>query len=169
MNCEQVPVEAASPYPEIRVVGVNPRYAELLLQDISDAKGEMTALYQYIYQDWCFRHQFQELACLLRRIAAVEMRHLDILGRLNLLLGGNPILRTQAANPQTAWNGNMIYYGRNIKPLLADNVSLERAAADAYLAQAEVIQDPFVAAMLKRLALDEQIHHHLFTSYLSQL
>lgn len=163
-----VAVVSAQPYPPIEVTEQNRRYVSILLQDISSAKGEMTAVCQYLYLHWCFDKMNSNLSILLKRIAAVEMHHIDILGKLVVLLGGNPICRTNPCNCNSAWNGNMLQYNTNIKQALTHSISSELSAVNDYTAQAESIQDPLLSAVLTRIAKDEEVHYHIFRSLLEQ-
>ncbi len=166
MSQPEPAVASARPYPPIQAAEPNRRYASMLLQDIASSRGEMTAVYQYLYQHWILETAESELAHLLARIAKVEMQHLDILGKLVVLLGGNPICRTNPCSCSTAWNGNMLQYTGSRRQLLAHNMSLELAAVNDYRTQAELIRDPCVSAILIRLAEDEEIHYQLFRSLL---
>lgn len=77
-----IPVKAASPYPELKVEGRNIHYAAILTGDLASATGEMTAIYQYLYQHWTLQEQFEEIAQTIVRISEVEMHHLNMLGSL---------------------------------------------------------------------------------------
>ena len=169
MNFSEIPVAAPGKYPDICVSEPNRRYASLLLQDSASARGEMTAIYQYLYQHWILDNTNDDFSILLKRIAAVEMHHLDILGRLIVLLGGNPICRTNPCNCSTAWNGNLLQYTSNKKQILTLNISSELSAVNDYTAQAETVKDPALAAILLRIAEDERVHYDIFRSLLSKM
>lgn len=164
-----IAVASPAPYPEIAVSGPNLRYAGQLTQDISESKGEMTAIYQYLYQSWMLGPLADDgLAALLHRIAEVEMRHMDMLGRMAVLLGGCPRCRVNPRDSRTAWNGNMINDRTNIVQMLNNNIFLEESAVRQYQTQAQAIRDAKVSALLSRIALDEQIHANLFKDFLAQ-
>lgn len=166
MNSLQPAVTAASPYPSLKITEPNRRYASLLLQDIASQWGEMTAISQYLYEHWILEQLKPEIAALLMRIAQTEMHRLDILGKLVVLLGGNPLFRGNPCNCNSAWSGNMLLYQSNFKQILTHNISMELAAINDYTSQAESIKDPFVSEMLLRLAEDEKIHCRIFRSLL---
>ena len=165
----ELPVSADLPYPEIQVERPNRAYARILMQDIAATRGEMTAIYQYLYQNWTLTEGYGELAQILPRIAEVEMHHLDIIGRLIVLLGGDPRCFSPMGNGFYPWSGNMVNYSRSVRRILADNISLEQSAIDCYTAQAAVIEDRFVAEQLRRLAMDEQLHRSIFETFLKRL
>lgn len=164
---QSIAVTAPTPYPPIEVEGRNPRYACMLQQDIASARGEMTAIYQYLYQGWVAQRGDPELAQTLMRIAGVEMHHLRVLGELVVLLGGDP--RCSGQNGSFPWNGNLIFYHRDISSFLRYNISLEQSAVNAYTMQSGQIRDPFVSAQLSRFAEDERIHRDIFKGFLSRL
>ena len=144
-------VEAAAPepYPPLEVEGPNPQYARLLGIDMAGGRGEMTSITQYLYQ-----------------IAQVEMHHLDMLGVLIEKLGGNP--KYQAVQNRPAlWTGGMVTYNRTPAMAIRDNMALEQSAIDTYRKQLLVIRDTHVAAVIRRILMDEEIHLLLFKRLLA--
>ena len=81
---------ANKPYPNINVKRRNTDHAKLLLHDYAGINGEDTAIHQYFYQSLIVPNK--NLSEDLKHISEVEMKHLDILGRLIELLGIKPIL-----------------------------------------------------------------------------
>ena len=55
-----IPASAAGPYPAIEVERENPRYAMMLMQDMASQKGEMTSIYQYLYEHWVLEEIYQK-------------------------------------------------------------------------------------------------------------
>ena len=82
------------PLPPIRIERKNPEYARLLLADYAGKAGEFTASTQYIYQAFITHQSHPRLSEDLEHISIAEMRHMERLGKLIVLLGGNPLLRT---------------------------------------------------------------------------
>lgn len=159
------PVAADDPYPVIEVSGPNPQYARMLQIDLASGHSEMTSITQYIYDSWRLDPRFANVAETLRRIAMVEMHHLDILGKLIVLLGGDPKYMAVQQRPQV-WNGNMVTYSRQFAAMMRDNILAEQMAIDTYARQAEIIRDEHIAALLRRILQDEYIHIELFRQYL---
>lgn len=166
---KEITVTASGPYPEPVVTHPNPRYARLLLQDMAGMKGEMTAIYQYLYEDWTLDAAYTLIAQTMLRIAKVEMYHLDILGRLIVMLGVSPRCRSIPNNPRSAWNGNMIRCQQNIRQRLTYNIMLEEASIKAYTTHAKMIQDGNIPDILNRLAQDEKVHLEILKQFLSEL
>ena len=155
-------VASPAPYPAITVDCQNPQYALLISQNLSGPQGEMTAIYQYMYQDWILSALHPEIAAILKQIAKVELHHLDVFGQLVFLLGGDPRGQARPNVYRSAWNGNMINYTRDVKKILSYNAFTEQTAFDTYMSQAEMIQDEHVSALLTRIAQDEKIHIQLY-------
>lgn len=166
MNIDKIAVAAPGSYPPVQVTGQNRKYADMILQNIASAKGEMTTIYQYLYQSWCLESIDPDLAFLLRRIAAVEAQHLEMLGRLVVQLGANPIFLSRPGNRNSAWNGNMVNYHHGEKFILSYNIRLEQSSLNAYNAQIHLIKDPCITGLLTRISADEELHRDLFTEYL---
>lgn len=161
--------ELAEPYPVLEVQHRSAQYARIMEQNIGSTRGEMSAASQYLYQSWVLEPGYAALAEVCRRIAQVEMRHLDIFGKLSELLGGTPRLAAPSVNGHQPWNGNMLFYTRDPIAMLRHNVAEEQAAAEMYEAQAAQIYDPQVAAMLRRIARTERLHREIFQSWLESL
>lgn len=161
-------VAATIPYPPIEVAGKNRNYAAILSRDMASSQGEITAITQYLWNSWRWESGYSEMVEVFREIAMVEMHHLDILGKLIILLGGNPAFRAVFPRQQIAWNGTMVQQGQTIQTALRENLRSEQIAADNYRKHAMVIQDSLVSDMLLRLALDEDIHIKILEGYLEQ-
>lgn len=167
LSCQSVqPVFADGPYPPVEVEGPNLQYARMLAIDFASGKSEMTSVTQYVYQSWVLAPQFAEVAETMHCIAMVEMHHLDILGNLITLLGGNPQYYAAPARRPMVWNGNMVNYSQTVAMAMRQNMALEKAAIDTYRRQAAVIQDAHIVAILNRIIQDEDVHMRIFRKYL---
>ncbi|MBC8571172.1 ferritin-like domain-containing protein [Zongyangia hominis] len=162
------PVSAPEPYPPIRVEKPNRRYAQMLSVDMASAKSEMTSITQYVYHSWVLHGTYGEAAHTLDRIAMVEMRHLDILGQLIVLLGGDPVYQSTRQNRRIVWNGAMVTYRKRFTQAIQDDIALEQAAIDLYTRQAAAILDPYVSTIIRRIIQDELIHLKIFRSLLEE-
>lgn len=161
------PVAADAPYPPIEVGAENPQYARMLSLDLAASRSEMTSITQYLYQAWIFSAEHMEAAETMKRIAAVEMHHLDIMGELITRLGGAPRYAAMQRQPM-AWNGNMVNYSRSLEMAMRYNMALEQSAIDTYRKQASVIQDEHIVVILHRIILDEEVHMRIFRRYLDE-
>lgn len=166
---QRVAVDLSEPYPELTAEHRNAQYARMLERNLGSAGSEMSSICQYMYQSWILSASHPELSDICARIAQVEMRHLNILGRLIELLGGTPRFAAPTANGCQPWNGNMLYYSRNPQSLLRHSIAQEQAAAEGYEAEAMQIHDPYVSAMLRRMAKAELLHRDIFQSCLERM
>lgn len=165
----RIPVQASPPYPPIAAEGRNISYAQILSSDLAGSKGEMSAIYQYIYQSWILQEQHPLISETLLCIAKVEMQHLNILGQLTIKLGGNPKCQFIQNRRSIVWNGGMVNYTQNLSEILKANISDEQYAADMYMRHATMIQDGDISALLARLSLDELQHKSIFEGFLEQI
>lgn len=164
-NSSQIRVTAGKPYPPIEVENPDRRYVAPLLQDLAAKQSEMSAIYTYLYDSLVLKAKYPDLSEITLRIAEVEMRHLQILGELITLLGGDPRCMTMDHGRYFPWNGSMISYQRNVKIMLMQNIKAEQEAANIYTAQSLRIKDAKISAVLARLAEDELVHHQIFLDY----
>lgn len=156
------------PYPEIRVMGKNQAYASLLLEDYAGRVSETTAIMQYVFHHMHMGNipGWEEVAEMEEKISIVEMRHLEILGELILLLGGNP---RYWDSQQQFWNASFVNY-QDFDPCaqLRADIQGEQTAIMNYSTRIQQIQDPYIQAILERIIKDEEHHLKLFTQALTR-
>ncbi|MDN5348143.1 MAG: hypothetical protein PWP65_1707 [Clostridia bacterium] len=150
---------APGPYPPVRVKGKNLDYARILMDDYAGFVSELTAITQYLHHHLTIAND--EVSRLLENISLVEMRHLEMLGRTIVLLGGDPRYENSG---RSAWNGNYVMYDTgNMCRQLEDDIAAERAAIANYRNHINMIDDPYIQAMLERIIQDEELHLKLLT------
>ncbi len=155
-----------SPYPEIKVLSPNLSYAELLMDDYAGVTSEFTAINQYLYHYFFLKDIDKELGELLENVAINEMLHMEILADTIKLLGGNPVIRGSYSTGGNFWNGSFIFYGTQLCERLKADIEAEYKAIEGYKNHIQLINDPFVQAILQRLILDEKVHIKLFNQFL---
>ncbi|MDD2234484.1 MAG: LysM peptidoglycan-binding domain-containing protein [Desulfitobacteriaceae bacterium] len=170
-SCSQLPDQYRLPdsYPEIRVTGKNLYYAKLILDDYAGKVSETTAIMQYIHHHMEMETipSWQEVSDLERGISIVEMLHLEMLGETIIHLGASPCYYDGRQQP---WTPQYIAY-HNFDPcaqLYAD-IQSEHEAIHQYQAHIQIIQDPFIQALLIRIIKDEELHIKLFSEKLTKL
>lgn len=156
------------PYPPVEVSGQCPQYACLLSRDFAGPGGEVTAINQYFYQHIITSSCFEELSNALSCISRVEMRHMEMLGELIYLLGGDPKLIAYEPNCTMNWNSRYLSYCKNVRQFLCDNIQAEKNAIKTYKKRICQIEDPKVRAVLQRIILDEEYHIKIFQCFLSR-
>ncbi len=110
-----------------------------------------------------------DLAASLRKIAQVEMHHLNLLGKLITALGGNPIYRSYPYKRPAFWSSGVLQYQCHIEKALHISIAGEQTAVDSYRHLSKLIQDSDVTKVLQRIVLDEEIHIHFFQDYLTTI
>lgn len=158
----------SDPYPEIRVVGQNPYYAQILIDDYAGRVSETTAIMQYVHHHMQMEKLpgWQEVADLEEGISIIEMEHLEMLGETVILLGG--VLRFHDSQLQP-WTPLYIEY-LDFDPCaqLRADIKSEYDAILNYQAHIQMIQDPYIQALLARIIKDEEHHIQLFSEALAR-
>ena len=126
---------------------------EILNTDLQDEHG---AIIQYLTHAYAMGEG--EMACEIEAIAREEMRHLDWLAETIVELGGQPSLK----------RGTMNMAGKAVPEWMANDVGLEEGAITNYKKHIEMIDDPKVKRLLKRILSDEQAHHGDFLHFVDK-
>lgn len=162
---DKVPVTAGLPYPELYVKKWNSDWSKLLF---SDGTEEFNAICQYLWGSWQLEPFFPHIADTLKRMAQVEMHHLDILSRLTVMSGNRPFCG-DAVTFHPFWNdGSTERNQPDVNQILRLSLADEEKAMEAYGTQAAFIDDHSLSAILLRIALDEQVHIKILKRFLSK-
>lgn len=160
-NYTSLSFSAGQPYPEIAVQCKNPVYARWMLDNVGGSNSEMSAISLYIYNNM-ITGTYEDVSYIFHKISIVEMHHLNIFGKLALLLGENPRLWTKKGRRNVYWTPGYNHYPLQLAPLLLNAVNGEKAAIAKYQQQICQIDDTLIVENLKRIILDEQIHLQLY-------
>ena len=153
------PIMADLPYPETKVRGRNRNYADLLSVDYCGFVSEMSAITQYINNENRISFERCTLARTLLGIAMAEMMHLQKLGELIVLLGGNVDFSAKTRNGRPKlWTPEDLTIPENIDKMLIADIEAEKEAIRQYEMHINMIDDDCVNAVLKRIILDEEYH-----------
>lgn len=153
------PIMADLPYPETKVRGRNRNYADLLSVDYCGFVSEMSAITQYINNENRISFERCALARTLLGIAMAEMMHLQKLGELIVLLGGNVDFSAKTRNGRPKlWTPEYLTIPENIDKMLIADIEAEKEAIRQYEMHINMIDDDCVNAVLKRIILDEEYH-----------
>lgn len=155
-----------SPYPEVKVVGLNSYYASILMDDYAGVVSEFTAISQYLYHYFFFKDIDKGLGSLLENVSINEMLHMEILAEIIKKLGGDPQIRGSYSTCNNYWDGSFIYYGDELCNQLQADIDAEYKAISAYRRHIQLINDPYIQANLQRIILDEKVHIRLFNEAL---
>lgn len=153
------PIMMELPYPPTQVREKNQTYANLLSIDYCGSVSEMSAITQYINNENRLSCEKCSIAKTILGIAMAEMIHLQKLGELMFLLGGNiDFVAKQPNGKQRMWTpGYLVIPGNARKMILAD-IEAEKAAINQYNMHIKMIKDDYVNAVLARIIKDEEYH-----------
>lgn len=153
------PIMMDLPYPAIQVRGKNLSYANLLSLDYCGAVSEMSAITQYINNENRLSCEKCPVAKTLLGIAMAEMMHLQKLGELIVLLGGDIDFAARNNNGrQKMWTPEYLNLPEQAKKMIWADIESERAAISQYKMHMGMIRDDCVNAVLRRIILDEEYH-----------
>lgn len=98
-----------------------------------------------------------------------EMMHLEKLGELIVLLGGNIDFTARLRNGrQMLWTPEYLTLPENAKRMLLADIEAEQAAINQYQLHIGMIQDDCVNAVLTRIIMDEEYHIMILKALLAE-
>ena len=153
------------PYHKLQNVLKNPVYAQKLYNEFSGNMGELTTILQYTYE-----HINKELgntiSNIILSISIVEMKHLNMIGKLIQMLGLPPYYIDSSLKP---WNIDSIKYDTgNVKETLQYNIYLEREAIKGYKRAIMGTRNASIQRLFNRIILDERTHIDIFTKLINE-
>ena len=153
------PIMVDLPWPDIQVRSQNQIYANLLSADYCGATSEMSAITQYINNENRLSGRNCPLARTILGIAMAEMMHLQKLGELIFLLGGNVDFVARHPNGKNVmWTPGYLNIPENRRKMLMADIEAERSAINQYRMHVKVISDDCVNRVLERIIKDEEYH-----------
>lgn len=153
------PIMADLPYPPTEVQERNLAYANLLSVDYCGSVSELSAITQYINNENHLSCERCPAAKTLLGIAMAEMMHLQKLGELIVLLGGEIDFTAKYSNGrQRMWTPEYLMLPENMGNMLLADIEAERAAIHQYKKHMSMIRDRCVNAVLARIIKDEEYH-----------
>ena len=164
------PIMLELPYPPIQVQERNRFYADLLSADYCGAVSELTAVTQYINNENRMSSEKCPLAKTILGIAMAEMMHLQKLGELIFLLGGNVdyTVKTQNGCVQM-WTPQYLTIPQEPREMLIADMEAEKDAIRQYKMHMGMIRDNNVNAVLARIIKDEEYHIIVLEALMDEL
>ena len=160
---------SAEKWPPLKIQNRNPQYANEMLSNIGACSSEMSAVSLYLYNNIILTDSNREFAEIFHKISIVEMHHLQVFARLAHMLGADPRLWTVVNNRPCYWSPACNHYPTQIRQLLGNSLQGEEDAILKYRRQTCLIQDTYIAALLNRIILDEQMHVEIFRKMLQEI
>lgn len=153
------PIIMGLPYPTIQVKEKNQAYANLLSIDYCGSVSELSAIAQYINNENCLSARNCPLAKTILGIAMAEMMHLQKLGELISLLGGNvDFMARQQNGRQKMWTPEYLTIPKNPQKMLLADIEAEKGAVSQYRMHIQMINDNCIKDVLERIIMDEEYH-----------
>ena len=168
VNVKPLMLEAS--YPPIQVREKNQAYANLLSVDYCGSVSELSAITQYINNENRMSGEKCSLAKTILGIAMAEMIHLQKLGELIFLLGGNIDYTAKFQNGcSQMWTPQFIIIPGNPREMLIVDIEAEKDAIHQYKMHMGMICDNYVNAVLARIIKDEEYHIILLQALMEEL
>ncbi|MBS1455556.1 MAG: hypothetical protein HP008_00615 [Clostridia bacterium] len=163
------PLVVDIPYPSMDCVKENRRAAYIISSSYAGYEGELNAILSYNYHSLYFESfGMKDYAETLTAISIAEMRHLDILGRLLIKLGADPVYTLRAFDKCDFYNTSNVSSSNIPVKMLLDDISGELTAINAYKEMEKKLPDD-VAAIIARIRLDEELHVKALKSLMEKL
>ena len=156
-------------YPRVCVQGTNRAWASLLSRTYAGPSGELTKILRYEYQSLTLEGEQPLIAQELREMSRNDMKHLDLLGRLIVLLGGDPVFGVITRQGINWWSGGVIPRNQTARQALNTDIRAQEEAIRTYRQLLLLITDPNIDAVLRRILADEQCQLRVLRSLLSTL
>lgn len=158
------------PYPETKVKSRNLNYADLLSIDYCGSVSEMSAITQCINNENRLSCDNCPFVKIILGIAMAEMIHLQKLGELIFLLGGNiDFVARYPKGKQKMWTPAYLSIPEHAKKMIWADIEAEKAAIHQYKMHINAIEDEYVNAVLFRIIQDEEYHIMLLQALLEEL
>lgn len=161
------PIMVDLPYPPIRVQGKNLVYANLLSVDYCGSVSELSAITQYVNNENRLSCERCSMAQTILGIAMAEMMHLQKLGELIFLLGGEVDFTARQRNGrQKLWTPAYLSIPANARKMVLADIAAEKAAINQYKEHIRLITDRYITAVLARIIKDEEYHIMILQTFL---
>ncbi len=147
------------PYPSLDGITKDLNTARLIIPSYTGLHSELTAILQYFYHSLYFgKEKLNDIAEVLIGIAIAEMEHLEILGKLLLRLGYDPVFAVGNQFNYNFYSSASVTYSKTPQKMLLDDVSSEMFAINEYSKILGCLSNEKVGAVIQRIRLDEELH-----------
>ncbi|MBE5961902.1 MAG: hypothetical protein E7256_11090 [Lachnospiraceae bacterium] len=162
------PAFAELPYPPTKVCKKNKYYADLLSVDYCGMVSELSAITLYVDNEITLSGEHCKVAQTILSVAMAEMTHLQILGELIVLLGGELSYSANYNCDKVMWTPEYLDTKKDAREILLEAIHGEKAGIHQYQKHIKEIKDPYIKAVLARIIKDEEYHIFLFKTLLEE-
>ncbi len=147
------------PYPDLDGIEKDLKSATIIAPAYASMHGELNAILQYLYHYFIFKKDgYEKTANVLMQISVAEMHHLKIIGELFTKLGVDPVYSRMPPFGYNYYSCAGVCYSKTPVKMLIDDVSGEILAIKSYEKMVGELKNERVASVIKRIALDEELH-----------
>lgn len=143
------------PYPHLESVRPDPEYSAVVTGAFGGQGSEATAIAQYGLHRF-FLDEYPELFTAYQYIAAVEIIHWRLLGKLIRALGLPP--RLLSCETGAFWNGSFPAFHCTLPEIIRSDIDGEKEAVAHYKRMTARIADENIQSLFRRIILDEERH-----------
>lgn len=162
--------ENETPFPDLTCITADSASVGIIAPAYASECGELNAMLQYRYHKiQLFQQGYIDFAERVSLIAMQEMKHLDILGNMLYRLGASPAYVAYPPYPANFYATRCISYAHAPQKIFVDDIAAEQSAISAYKSMLNRLTNECVAAVIKRVLMDEQTHLKEFKDMLSGL
>ncbi|MBR3117449.1 MAG: hypothetical protein IKF36_06240 [Bacilli bacterium] len=133
---------------EIKVQGKNKKYNELLLLNYCGKFSDLTTFLLFKYEYYLFYKTDTYFSSNMNKLASDSLTHLDIFGKLILLLGGKPDHNT--------FKINELFYETNKEKLIEINIRVIKEKIILYTNHLNQIEDQYIKEILTNFIIEER-------------
>lgn len=163
-----LPAKINLPYPKIQVKNKNEKYAQILSKDFCGSVSEFTAISQYINHEIRLTNKYCKASEVILSISKTEMMHMQMIGELITLLGGDVSYSYYNNGSYSYWTPSFVDLGTNYVNMILIDINDEYKAIKQYEEHIRTIDDACIKSILERIIKDEKYHIELLTKLLDE-
>ena len=157
------------PYPEAAAEKEDAALAERLSALYAGRYSELSALTGYTYQHLILKDKYSYIADTLECLSVTEMKHFELLGKLIVSLGGDPLIGETDRRRLYYWNGSYAESATRLDKIISDDIKGEKRAVADYTAFMNYCEDASVNAVIERIIKDEEHHIRILSDIYSEI
>jgi len=162
--------ENSTPYPDISSVVADANSLKIIAPAYASECGELNSLLQYSYHKIQLNMQgYADFASRVEDIAMQELKHLNILGGLIYKLGAAPVYVAYPPYPANFYTTLNVSYSHTPQKIFVDDIAAESGSVALYRGMLHRLTNEYVAAVIKRIMMDEEAHLSAFKKMLEEL
>ena len=153
------PLIVDTPYPTIDDVVKDYKTAKIISEGYARSHSELSSSLQYLYFSFNFyRLKDTKSYNLIESIRLAEQKHLQMLGKLLIQLGIDPIFTELPPFKCDYFTTANLTYSKTATKMIKDAILLEMTQIAEYKAMLMQIENESVKKVLERIVLDEELH-----------